>query len=224
MKLLPVLFFLLTLPLAGQDDLDTIYLKNGTKVAVTVISQEKDFVQFERDGQKSKVDASQIEDLYITNRFTPDNLVLVVDVPGKKMDDLFGSGKEWLFRTYKSGKVVLDYDDKENGKILGSASTQTVYYINLIKKDAGYFKYRIELGFKDGKARIKIDDIYYVKGEMLLGEGASFFVDYPDNWPKIGIKKNKKEWDSMRSQAMEEFRYIMHSFEEEIKVTDGDDW
>lgn len=147
----------------------------------------------------------------------------VIEINGLSQDDLFNKGKEWLFRTYNEGKEVLQYENRESGEILGSGATGTVYYKNITNVDAGYFRYKVRLGFKDGRTRIKLEDIIYHKGELKYKDGASYYDEYPSNWPTSFRKKNEREWNRMKDQAHIELSTVVKSFVDFMKTSSSSD-
>lgn len=152
----------------------------------------------------------------------------VIEIKGQSKDELYSKGKEWLFRTYVSGKAVLEIDDKENGKIMGNGITQELVYNNMgIKKDGGSFEYKISILFKDGRSKIKIDGIRYRKGEMVgLNEPAFYAEEYPASWIKFGKKQIGKKWIEMKEQAKEEFEVIFKRYEKYLNQgsEEDDNW
>ena len=46
----------------------------------------------------------------------------VVEIPGQSKDQLFEKAKIWLAETASSSKEVIQYESKEEGKIVGKAS------------------------------------------------------------------------------------------------------
>lgn len=150
----------------------------------------------------------------------------VVEVPGTK-DDLFTDARQWLFDTYRSGKAVLELEDKEEGVIIGNGKTGELIYNNVMSKvEAGNFRYSIKLEFKPGKYRLTFNDIYYERGELNIGDGANYGADYPDNWPRMGKKHNKRQWESMKAQALKEFNLIAENLYTYLteKPEADDDW
>ncbi|GAB4486541.1 MAG: hypothetical protein OHK0019_00380 [Saprospiraceae bacterium] len=145
---------------------------------------------------------------------------ITVELPGSK-DQLFVKAKEWLFTTYNSGKSVLQMEDKEAGVIIGKGNSCQLIYNNLgIKKDAGYFSYQITIRFKDGKYRCLLDNITYVRGEMVLPDGADIADDFPKEWKRLMAKKyNKKQWDSMKEQAINHFKLLFVSLQTAMSET-----
>jgi len=152
---------------------------------------------------------------------------LISEIEGQNKDALFLKGKEWIYDLYKSGDDVISLEDKEAGKIIGKGKSSDLIYNNSgIKKNGGHFTYKISLYFKEGKAKIKIDDLQFLKGEMLgVNDGARFDEEFPATWKKFGKKQKIKQWQKMRKQASEEFYLILKSFQSFLeKNNDEDDW
>jgi hypothetical protein len=64
----------------------------------------------------------------------------VVQVDSVSKSELYLTALEWMNKTYKSGKSVIQTADNNGGMIIGKANTQTVIYNNMgIMKDGGYF-------------------------------------------------------------------------------------
>lgn len=151
---------------------------------------------------------------------------IVVGHPGSK-EQIFVRAKEWVFKTYNSGKSVVQMEDKEAGVIVGEGVTERLTYKNgLITNDAGYFAYQITLNFKEGKYRCVIDKIKYKRGDMVLKEGADIAEDYPSNWGDFGKGQKEREWIKMKEQAINHLKLVfvsLQTFMSESKKKD-DGW
>jgi hypothetical protein len=146
--------------------------------------------------------------------------VIIIDSISK--NDLYLSALDWMSKTYKSGKNVIQITDKEGGMIIGKAATQTLIYNNMgAKKDGGYFSYTISIYFKDYKYKYVIDNITYVKGEMALKPGADLAEKFPHNWTGLigNNKQTRREWKSFQNQADSEFKAIIEDFKKHIRNT-----
>ena len=136
--------------------------------------------------------------------------VIIVDSTSK--DNLYINALEWVNKTYKSGKSVIQTTDKEGGMIIGKANTQNLVYNNMgIKNDGGYFSYNISIYCKNNRYKYVFDNITYNKGEMVLSPGADLAETFPYNWTGL-IGKNKqtrREWKSFQRQADTEFKLII---------------
>jgi len=66
-KLLPLICFFIPALIQSQNDLDTIYMKDGSKYAVKITKQDRNAIQFERNGQKAKVNMDQVDRIFSCN-------------------------------------------------------------------------------------------------------------------------------------------------------------
>lgn len=152
----------------------------------------------------------------------------VVSVETTSKSDLYINALEWMHKTYKSGKSVIQITDKDSGMIIGKAVSQSLTYNNMgIKKDGGYFTYTISIYCKDNKYKYAIDNIIYEKGEMMLTPGADLAEDFPHNWTGL-IGKNKqtrREWKSFQKQADADFKAIIYSLKNHMgESKNNSDW
>lgn len=46
----------------------------------------------------------------------------IIEIPGKKKDELFELSKIWITKNFKSAKAVVEYENKETGTIIGNGS------------------------------------------------------------------------------------------------------
>lgn len=144
----------------------------------------------------------------------------VIPLDSTSKSDLYLSALEWVNKTYKSGKSVIQTTDKEGGIIIGKAVGQTLIYNNGgFKKDGGYFSYTITIYCKDNKYKYVIDAVTYNKGEMLLNPGADLGEDFPHNWTGFigNNKQTRREWKSFQSQADTEFKIIIEDLKKHMK-------
>jgi hypothetical protein len=79
------------------------------------------------------------------------------DSISKSKDLLYAISKEWISNTFRSGKAVIDLDDKDNGKIIGKGSFDgfVTNYNVLI-----HYHFTIKIETKNNKVRFTIYDIY----------------------------------------------------------------
>lgn len=154
----------------------------------------------------------------------------IVSAPGDQ-NALFLKGKDWLYKTYNSGKTVEQYDDKAAGRIAVKARTQELKWnagLGIVNT-AGCFTYNMTLDFKEGKSRLIIENITYQKGQlkdaMLLASGADLADTYPANWPTLGKKAMTKHWNEMQAAGTNELLLLATSFQSAVtKKGDNKDW
>ena len=146
----------------------------------------------------------------------------VIAIDSISKSDLYLSALEWMNKTYKSGKNVVQTTDKEGGMIIGKAVTQTLIYNNMgMKKYGGYFYYTISIYLKDNKYKYVIDNINYNKGEMVLTPGADMAEKFPHNWTGLigNNKQTRREWKSFQRQADTEFKIIIEGLKKQMNNT-----
>jgi hypothetical protein len=89
----------------------------------------------------------------------------VVEVPGKSIDQLYGSAREWFALTFKSATDVLKMDDPIAGKLIGKGSShvsESYVTSGLVKVPITldwYPSYTINIAIKEGKYKCDITDI-----------------------------------------------------------------
>lgn len=157
-------------------------------------------------------------------------LELIVPTEGEH-NALFLKAKDWVYKTYNSGKTVEQYDDKEAGRIAVKARTsELTWKVGLgIVNTAGAFTYNLTLDVKDGKSRMVIDNITYKKGElkdaMILASGADLGDTFPSNWPTLGKKAMLKHWNEMQADGTRDLVLLATSFQAAMtKKGTGSDW
>lgn len=116
----------------------------------------------------------------------------VVDVPGVLKDDLYVKVNSWFVETFNSAESVIEYQDKEAGKVMGK------YVFNYSEGAYSYsVKQTISIDVKDGKYRLVITDPYFLPtGDVLGGTYAD-----PGNYRILdtvaGITKAQSEWKKL---------------------------
>ncbi|HRQ30727.1 MAG TPA: hypothetical protein PLU49_11670 [Saprospiraceae bacterium] len=121
-------------------------------------------------------------------------------------------------KTYKGTLIPSDIINEGEGRIFAKCKSKKLKYDNGIIKDGGFFGYNIHVITRDGKAKIVVNNIDYVAGEMIhMKSGTKFTSEQPDNWTKSALWNNqsKKEWAKMKDQFRNEINIIL---KELIKV------
>ena len=144
----------------------------------------------------------------------------VVTIDSFSKSDLYLNALEWMNKTYKSGKNVIQTTDKDGGMIIGKAITQALTYNNMgAKVNAGYFSYNISIYCKDNKFKYLIDNILYIKGEMNLKSGADLSEKFPHNWTGFLLdnKQTRREWLKFQIIADIELKAIIDDLKKTLK-------
>lgn len=79
-------------------------------------------------------------------------------------DEIFEMSKMWMAKNFKSAKSVLEYESKEKGIIIGNGSVYTAINGGLSPIGAIF---TMQLDIKDGKVRIRIDNVQQAMGYPL---------------------------------------------------------
>jgi len=112
--------------------------------------------------------------------------VVVVDSTLTK-NDLFSIFSDWVAKTYISANDVIQYRDKEEGKITAKGVFK-VYLDNIYgPAEAGYVQHTISLSFKDGKYKYVINQIYFngALGKAEINETSPPGMMMRGQWKKI---------------------------------------
>lgn len=89
--------------------------------------------------------------------------VEVVDVPGVDANQLYKRAEKWFGEFYTNAGSVIK--EKEAGKkIFGKHRINLHAYEKGTEVHKGFVNYYIEIGFKDGRYRYKIDEFFKVDG------------------------------------------------------------
>ena len=113
----------------------------------------------------------------------------VVEVDSVLKDDLYVSVNSWFVETFNSAESVIEYQDKEAGKVMGKYVfnyTEGIYFYSV--------KQTISIDVKDNRYRIVINDPYFkTTGDALNGT-------YPERREyrildtMAGVTKARSEW------------------------------
>jgi Domain of unknown function (DUF4468) with TBP-like fold len=71
-------------------------------------------------------------------------------------DKIFLASKEWISKTFKSSKSVIDYEDKTEGKIVCKGLSKQTFRAMLGGTDEITVNYTIDITMKNGKYRIQM--------------------------------------------------------------------
>lgn len=74
----------------------------------------------------------------------------------KSKSELFVASMDWIAKTFMSAKAVIEYQDKEAGKIVGHGSALVNYAVIPMNTH-----FTLTIDTKDNKARISIQGVYF---------------------------------------------------------------
>jgi len=113
----------------------------------------------------------------------------VGDIPNVIKDDLYVRVNGWFVETFNSAESVIEYQDKEAGKVMGKYTfnySEGIFYYSI--------KQTISVDVKDGKYRIVISDPYFlITGDMWSGSSTAN-AEYRVLDTVAGITRARTEW------------------------------
>lgn len=177
---------------------------------------------------------------YVENNFPTENGLIryseVVKVDSSlKADDLYLNAKVWTARGFKSGKAVIETDDKARGLIIIKSFIAKGHNAQ-IKNPKKWFMLKLEI--KDGRYRYTLDDVRYEFDISFVNpiSGAPYHehIDKPfEEWVmtpsevKYSEKKRKEVEAGVNDYCKElntAFVAIINEMKESMKKAQEDDW
>jgi len=127
----------------------------------------------------------------------------VVQAPGKTADQLYSAALSWFPAAFKSGKAVLEVQDKAAGKLIGKASESWEAPALLARTPlSGAISYTVTVEVKDGRYRYIIGPFVH---EPKTPPGYGTVTGTADA-PSSGVASagsDKKNWADLQRRAKE---------------------
>lgn len=154
----------------------------------------------------------------VEGRVTYTGIVQVDDVSS---DELYNRAKRWFVDTYKSGKDVIQLDDKENGEIIGKGFFEEMWMVTFYGGQNVNVWQTIKVQMKDGRYRYEITDFrmkYFVSASQYT---SSSNVDVAlEEWNKGRDANNKKFYPKIDSHI----KSLIESLDKAMKTKTKSDW
>jgi hypothetical protein len=149
----------------------------------------------------------------------------VVAAPDKSADQLYTLARLWISQNFKSGKDVLDIDDKSSGTLAGKGWS-SIYVTSVGMPMEIMLWYRIIIEVKDGRYRYQIKDIEFENRDKTYGS----FVNPAENWLSMEamfrengkIKPLNKQYYDRMIEVIERLEFEIRN--QLTKPTLKDDW
>lgn len=143
----------------------------------------------------------------------------IVQADSINKEELYKRTKRWFIDTYKSGKDVIQLDDKENGDLIGKGFFETYWGQQTIN-----IWQTIKVQVKDGRYRYEITDFnvkYYYAGEFVTGNRN---IDMTlEAWDKSFSGRNNKR-NEIYTDINSKVLSLIASLEKFVKSKPKDDW
>ena len=120
------------------------------------------------------------------------NFKKIVEIPGQSKNAIYQKANSWFVETFRSGESVIEYQDKEAGKIMGKyvfSYAEGVYTYDV--------KQVIDVAIKNNKVKVEIK-------KPLIRTASGLGQSYPNNQyrpleTKAGLNKARDEWNQLVS-------------------------
>lgn len=130
-------------------------------------------------------------------------VVIKVYDSNKEKDDIYRIANEWMVETFKSSSEVIQYQDKEEGVIIGKGLT----LIGSNFAGSSYAHFTIKIETKENKTRLSITDVYL---EIKTGGG---------NTSKRQIE-NQETWKKVKAELID----IADSYKNKLMSSSNESW
>lgn len=96
----------------------------------------------------------------------------VIEFPGMDRAAIFRASEEWMVRTFVSSKDVIQYENRDDGTIMGKANAR----MNVGGLGEAAIEFVISIEIKDGKARLTFKDFFFYEAarDPILGHDAGY--------------------------------------------------
>ncbi len=135
--------------------------------------------------------------------------------------DLYLQARTWFAETYKSSKDVIQFEDRENGKLIGKGNMKYESTIFVGSSGTrGWISYTITISVKDGKYKYDITNFIH-EGNSLNSQGAFSFdlITTDKECPKEVGNKNwrNKVYADIKKQIESKTNSLISSLKEYMK-------
>ncbi len=140
----------------------------------------------------------------------------VVTVDGVTKNQLHLSAKKWFARSFKSGKSVIQLDDKQEGLIIGKGHMEVS-----LDGNWGHIHFTMEMFFKEGRYKYIIKDLKHESAESNLGSGGALENEKPACG---GMLMFKRQWVQIKENADLNINELIVSLKKSMGEKPNDDW
>jgi hypothetical protein len=78
----------------------------------------------------------------------------ILAVPGKTREQIFEESKQWMAKTFRSSKAVIEYENKDAGKIIGNGSVERALTQDYFLRMGHLVTFTLQQDIKDEKTRL----------------------------------------------------------------------
>ena len=131
-----------------------------------------------------------------------EQVVILKDSTTKK-ERIFLVVKDWVSKTFRSSKGVIDYEDKQEGKIVCKGNTKNSFNSTLGSRDEIKVDFTMDFTIKDGKFRLQLYNLQPILNNYsFMGSSNQFLTDM-----KIEIDGMNNKYNSKTEKNKRERKY-----------------
>lgn len=116
----------------------------------------------------------------------------IIEIPGQTKDQIYIKANSWFVETFNSAESVIEFQDKEAGKIMGKyvfSYAEGVYTYSV--------KQTVNISIKDDKVRVIINNPLY---KATSGMGETYYnATYSPLETKKGVERARTEWSELKT-------------------------
>ena len=120
----------------------------------------------------------------------PAILERIFEYPNKSKTELYVSANSWFVEYFNSAESVIEYQDKEAGKLMGNYTFRYSTGLSTIQ-----VKQTIDVSIKDKKVKLIIKNPYHKLVSNDSRYGNSSYTPYKPN--SSGLIRVKKQWEKL---------------------------
>lgn len=114
----------------------------------------------------------------------------IIEVSGQSKDEIYIKANAWFVETFISAESVIEFQDKESGKIMGKYVFS--YYEGVYTYDV---KQTVDISIRDSKVRVIIKEPYY---RTTSGMGTVYpNATYSPLETQKGVERARMEWSKL---------------------------
>jgi hypothetical protein len=87
------------------------------------------------------------------------SIQIIREIPGQSKEAIFEKSKMWIARNFKSTKAVIEYDNKDNGTIIGNGVIDRPLSAVYAGSFPSTISFTMNQEIKDGKIRLTFDKL-----------------------------------------------------------------
>lgn len=151
----------------------------------------------------------------------------VIEVSGMSQENIYINLKSWIAHTYNSYQDVVQFDDKDNHKIMLNSRFTVYNKMKGLRNDYGDMKYSLTLEARDGRFRYTITDFIHNGNPVKKIKDGGPIEELYDTDDKIMFVSMQSTYDNFLYQTeiyIQDLITSLTQYMNENKIAADDDW